>query len=105
MMGYISGLLERDKTMTMISEELVNVLRCPLTRDKVQNAEEGLVDELNRLIAGQSLRTQTGTLIRAPLDGGLVRSDHKLLYPVRDGIPIMLTDEAIPLESLHLTIA
>jgi uncharacterized protein YbaR (Trm112 family) len=68
----------------------------------VLNADESLIDELNRLIAGQSLRTQNGTLIRAPLDGGLIRSDRKLLYPVRDGIPIMLTDEAIPLESLNL---
>lgn len=86
----------------MISTELVNVLRCPLTRETVLNADESLIDELNRLIAGQSLRTQNGTLIRAPLDGGLIRSDRKLLYPVRDGIPIMLTDEAIPLESLNL---
>jgi uncharacterized protein YbaR (Trm112 family) len=29
---------------------------------------------------------------------GLVRADGKVLYPVRDDIPIMLVDEAIPLE-------
>jgi uncharacterized protein YbaR (Trm112 family) len=31
------------------------------------------------------------------LEGGLVRADGKVLYPMRGEIPVMLIDEAIPL--------
>jgi uncharacterized protein YbaR (Trm112 family) len=35
--------------------------------------------------------------VTEPVDGGLVRSDGRFLYPIRDDIPIMLVEEAIPL--------
>ena len=41
-----------------------------------------------------------GKKIEKALDGGLLRQDGKVLYPVRGGIPIMLIDEAILIESL-----
>jgi uncharacterized protein YbaR (Trm112 family) len=33
-----------------------------------------------------------------PLDGGLIRGDRKMLYPIREDIPVMLIEEGIPLE-------
>jgi uncharacterized protein YbaR (Trm112 family) len=38
--------------------------------------------------------------VQLPLDGGLVRDDGRILYPVRDDIPVMLLDEAIDLDGL-----
>ena len=35
-----------------------------------------------------------------PLEEGLIREDDKILYPVREDIPIMLIDEAIELDKL-----
>ena len=35
--------------------------------------------------------------VREPIEALLVRADGKLAYPVRDGIPIMLVEEALPL--------
>jgi uncharacterized protein YbaR (Trm112 family) len=35
--------------------------------------------------------------LQDPIDGGLLRSDRKVLYPIRQNIPIMLIDQAIPL--------
>jgi uncharacterized protein YbaR (Trm112 family) len=32
--------------------------------------------------------------------GGLVRADNKILYPIREDIPVMLIDEGIPLEQV-----
>jgi uncharacterized protein YbaR (Trm112 family) len=31
------------------------------------------------------------------LEAGLVRADGKVLYPIRDGIPVMLVEEGIAL--------
>ena len=39
-----------------------------------------------------------GEAVKEHLDGGLVREDRKFLYPIREDIPIMLIDEAIPFE-------
>jgi uncharacterized protein YbaR (Trm112 family) len=34
------------------------------------------------------------------IDEALVRADGRVLFPVRDGIPIMLIDQSIDLEGL-----
>ncbi len=38
-----------------------------------------------------------GTLQLTKGEDGLVCQNCKLLYEIRDGIPVMLTDEAVPL--------
>jgi uncharacterized protein YbaR (Trm112 family) len=58
-----------------------------------------LVEELNRKIAARQVRNRAGEAVGEPLDSGLVRADKKLLYPVRGDIPILLINEAIPLDS------
>jgi uncharacterized protein YbaR (Trm112 family) len=44
-----------------------------------------------------ALANRGGEPVREPLAEGLVRLDRTLLYPVRDGIPILLVEEAIVL--------
>jgi uncharacterized protein YbaR (Trm112 family) len=46
------------------------------------------------------LKNKGGEPVEAPLAGGLVREDNTLLYPIVDGIPVLLIDEAIPLEQI-----
>jgi uncharacterized protein YbaR (Trm112 family) len=41
-----------------------------------------------------------GQHVTEPIEGGLVRADAAILYPILDGIPIMLVDEGIPLRQL-----
>ncbi|MGD8319969.1 MAG: hypothetical protein PVJ02_05930 [Gemmatimonadota bacterium] len=53
---------------------------------------------LNTAIQAGGVRNRGGELVSEPVQEGLVREDGLFLYPVRDDIPIMLIDEAIPLE-------
>jgi len=76
----------------MIHPELLEILCCPETRQPVREAPEALVESVNRAIGDGTLKTPAGVL-----DGGLVREDGKFLYPVRNGIPIMLVEERIPI--------
>jgi hypothetical protein len=56
-----------DRTMAELSKELLDILVCPKCKTKV---------------------VQEGDTLRC------TRADCGLVYPVRDGIPVMLIDEA-----------
>ena len=81
----------------MIDPELLKILCCPETRQELRLAEAALVESLNRRITEGSLRNRAGRPVTEKLDGGLLRADGNFLYPIRQGIPVMLVDEAIPL--------
>ena len=79
----------------MIHPELLEILCCPETRQPVRVAPAALVESVNRAIRDASLEMPAGGDSAGVLDGGLVREDGKFLYPVRNGIPIMLIEERI----------
>ena len=82
----------------MIDQQLLDILACPETREAVSLADEALVASLNRKIEAGQLVNRAGDKVTEPIDGGLVRKDGRYLYAIRDGIPIMLVEQGIPLE-------
>jgi uncharacterized protein len=83
----------------MISPDLLEILVCPETRQPLSVADASLVARLNARIEKGELKNRAGEKISEKIEGGLVRSDGKFAYAVRSGIPIMLVDEAIPLNA------
>ena len=79
----------------MIDSQLLEILCCPETRQDIAVAPAALVDDLNRRAEAGTLVNRAGQPVREKLDGGLLRADGKVLYPVREDIPVMLIDEAI----------
>jgi len=84
----------------MIDSELLDILVCPETKQPVRLAEPALIERLNAAIAAGGVSNRGGEPVDRPVDGGLVREDGSVLYPIREDIPIMLIDEAIALEGL-----
>ena len=83
----------------MIDPKLLQILCCPETHQALREAEAGLLAQLNEKIGAGALKNRAGQPVKEVLQGGLVRADGKFVYPVRQGIPVMLVDEAIPLAS------
>ncbi len=81
----------------MIDPELRKLLCCPETHQDLRDAELSLIDKLNQQIAGGTLKHRAGRLVTRNIDGGLIRTDGKFLYPIRQDIPVMLIDESIAL--------
>ena len=66
----------------MIDADLFALLRCPLTMQPLRLAPPELLAKLP-----------------VPLEAALVREDGAVVYPIRDGLPVLLPDEAIAVKS------
>ncbi len=82
-----------------ISQELLDILACPETKQPLSLAADDLIASLNDRIGRGELSNRAGQPVTEAIDGGLVREDGQYLYAIRDDIPIMLIDEAIALQS------
>ncbi len=77
------------------------ILRCPDDHSTLAAADGGLIARLNAAVRAGQLRNQAGLRVDYAIEGGLVRAAGDLLYPIVDAIPVMLHDEAIPLDQLR----
>lgn len=82
----------------MVEQALLDILVCPETKQPVHLADADLLARLNSAIEAGGVKNRGGELVTEAVREGLVRGDGLFLYPVRDDIPIMLIDEAVPLE-------
>jgi uncharacterized protein len=83
-----------------IDKDLLAILCCPDTKQDVSLADEALIAKLNEAVSRGQLKNKANKPISEPLDGGLIRADRKMLYPIREDIPVMLIEEGIPLEGV-----
>lgn len=84
----------------MVDAELLKILVCPEDKTPVTVVDDETIQKANAAIEQKKLKNRAGTLIEEKIDGGLMREDKAYLYPIRDDIPIMLIDEAIPCDQL-----
>ena len=93
---------ERTETRRLVNIDkgLLVILCCPDTKQDVSLAEEALIAKLNEAVSRGQLKNRANKLVAEPLDGGLIRADRNILYPIREDIPVMLIEEGIPLEGI-----
>jgi uncharacterized protein YbaR (Trm112 family) len=83
-----------------VDKDLLAILCCPETKLDVSLADEALITKLNDAVSQGVLKNKAQKLVTELLDGGLIRADRKILYPIREDIPVMLIEEGIPLDGI-----
>ncbi len=84
-----------------MEKRLLNILRCPVTHKGLSLARREMLGRVNAAIQAGELNNRDGTVLAESLAEALVTDDSKLLYPVVNGIPVLLEGESISLGQLE----
>ncbi|MBL8862227.1 MAG: hypothetical protein JNK02_09460 [Planctomycetes bacterium] len=84
------------KNRRTIDRDLLEMLACPDTRQRLSEAGADVLERLNARVRAGAVKNVGGKLVEAELEAGLVRQDGQIVYPIREGIPVLLVDEGIP---------
>lgn len=79
-----------------ISEQLLEILRCPATKAPLRPLSDDEVSALNARIDKEEVNYQDGNLVDAPLAEGLITEDGATIYRIDENIPVMLIEMGIP---------
>jgi uncharacterized protein YbaR (Trm112 family) len=80
----------------MVDKKLLDILCCPETKQDLELVAAETVKKVNDAITAGTVKNRGGEKVTEKIDAGLLREDKRYLYPIREDIPIMLIDEAIP---------
>ena len=83
-----------------IDPTLLEILVCPVTKQPVSLLDSKRLDTLNQLIVDGGVSSLNGESVASPLQEALITRTGTTVYPVEQGIPIMLEGEGIDVESL-----
>jgi len=83
-----------------MDKRLLTILRCPVTHKGLAIARRDTLDRVNSAIEAGAVSNRDGSVLSEPLGEALITDDEKLVYPVANGIPVLLEGESISLDQL-----
>ncbi len=79
----------------MLAPKLLEILACPKTKQGLRLASDNELERLNAAVKASTLKTTAGATVSESLQAALVREDGRIAFPIRDGIPILLFEDAL----------
>jgi uncharacterized protein len=83
-----------------MDKRLLTILRCPVSHKGLAVLKGDALTKVNAAIDSGKLFNHEGAVVAAALSGALITDDGKRIYPVDDGIPVLLEGESISMEQL-----
>lgn len=81
----------------MFDTNLLSILCCPESRGSLKMADDATLSAVNNAIAAGALANIAGEKVSEKMEEALVSEDGARLYPIREGIPVLLSDESVKL--------
>ena len=78
-----------------INPQLLEILVCPVTKLPVSMLDSNRLEKLNRLIRDKKVANMGGEQISEEYEEALITNNNNTIYQIKNGIPIMLEDQAI----------
>ena len=78
-----------------VDQKLLDILRCPVTKQQVFPLTQQQLTIINQAIAVGNVVYVDGSAINNPLEEGLVTENKNRVYRIEQDIPVMLEDESI----------
>lgn len=83
-----------------VDRKLLEILVCPITKQPVFPLDQARLDKVNRLIEQGKLQMLGGAKLEEPLQEALITRNGNTLYPVEEGVPVMLEERGIACEQI-----
>jgi len=84
----------------MMNKRLLSVLCCPVTHKGLSVVRADQLKKINTAISAGKLANRDGAILSESLKEALVTDDGKIMYPVNDGIPVLLEGASVALNQL-----
>jgi len=81
-----------------MDKKLLSILCCPITHKGLQMAKADTLKSLNNAILAGELNNRDGVALTEPLTDALITDDGKTLYPIKDGIPVLLEGDSVSVD-------
>jgi len=83
-----------------MDKRLLTILRCPVSHKGLSLLKKDTLARVNVSIDAGELVNHEGSTVIDSLSEALITDDGKRIYPVNDGIPVLLEDESISMEQI-----
>lgn len=83
-----------------IDGKLLEILCCPVTKSPVRKMTSAQLKSLNAEIGKGEVHNVAGETLAEALQEALITESGKTIYPVDDGIPVMLEEQGINTDQL-----
>ena len=80
-----------------MDESFLSMLRCPRTGGELRLAGNRELVAVNQSLLDGKLKNAAGHKMERSMEGALISACGRWLYPIHDGIPVLLVEEALSL--------
>jgi uncharacterized protein YbaR (Trm112 family) len=78
-----------------MDRKLFDMIVCPVTKLPLELLDDQRLDQMNAAIAAGRVRNQADQQVAQVVAEALIRRDGHVVYPIIDGIPVLLEGESI----------